>query len=130
MRLDTLARWLTRNRSDLEAEAEDPRLRPVFWELAPAAAVARAADRIAGLPRWRVVSRDPDAGTLHATHTTRFWRFVDDVHLRFEPAGSGTRIVGHSQSRIGKGDFGQNARNLRELTAALRGNAVPPDQVR
>jgi uncharacterized protein (DUF1499 family) len=68
-----------------------------------------------------VVAADAAAGTLSATHATILWRFVDDIHLRFEPHGSGSRIVGESRSRIGKGDLGQNARNLRALRRLLTG---------
>ncbi|HWE40750.1 MAG TPA: DUF1499 domain-containing protein [Isosphaeraceae bacterium] len=115
--------WLdgwTKNRADSKADDADPDLRPIRLSIPPAEAVARAEATISKLSRWAVVAADPAAGTLHATHATRVWRFVDDVHLRFEPDGSGTMIVGQSQSRVGKGDFGQNARNLRELAQALR----------
>ena len=111
---------LTTNRADLGPDASDSRLRSITLSRPPAQAVPWAADVIARLPRWTVVAVDPDAGAIHATHATRLWGFVDDVQVRVEPEGSGSRVVGHSQSRVGKGDFGQNARNLRELAEALR----------
>lgn len=124
----SLIHGFTRNWADLADDQSDPDLRPVEVALPPAEAVARVAGVIAGLPRWAVVAADPAAGTIHATHKTLLWRFVDDVRLRFEPHGSGTRLLGRSRSRIGKGDLGQNARNLRGLTAALRAGvpALPP----
>ena len=111
---------LTRNWAELADDHPDPRLRPLFLSGSRDESVRRVASILAGLPRWRVVAADAEAGTLHAIHFTRLWRFVDDVHLRFEsrPAG-GTRVTARSQSRIGKGDLGQNARNLRALTAAV-----------
>ncbi len=111
---------LTKNHAKLDPGADDPRLRPVLLATPVPESVERASSVIATLPRWSVVASDPEAGTLHATHATRIWGFVDDVHLRFEPRDDGTQIVGDSQSRVGKGDFGQNARNLRELNEALR----------
>ena len=45
---------------------------------------------------------------------------VDDVHIVFEPDSRGSLVVAKSQSRIGKGDFGQNARNLRALVRGLQ----------
>ena len=57
---------------------------------------------------------------VHLTRKTRLFRFVDDVHLRIFPDGGGSRVEGTSQSRVGKGDLGQNARNLRELFRDLR----------
>lgn len=112
---------LTKNWADLADDDPDPRLRPLLLPGAPAGSVRRAASILAALPRWQVVAADPEAGTLHATHATRLWRFLDDVQVRFEAHPSGTRITAHSQSRIGKGDLGQNRRNLRALNAALSG---------
>jgi uncharacterized protein (DUF1499 family) len=114
---------LTKNWADLGPEARDPSLRPIRLARPPSEAVSRALRVIDRLPRWSVVAADPVAGTLHATHTTLVWRFIDDVHLRFEPDTDGTRVVGRSRSRVGTGDFGQNARNLRELARALRDGA-------
>jgi uncharacterized protein (DUF1499 family) len=111
---------LTRNWADLRDDDPDPALRPLVLTRGPRDAVSWAASVMVRAHRWRVVAHDPAAGTLHATHATRVWRFVDDVRLTFEPHGSGSRVVGRSRSRIGKGDFGQNARNLRGLTALLR----------
>ncbi len=116
---------LTKNWAELAEDNPDPRLRPLIVPADPADAVRGAAAVVATHPRWRIVSADPRAGSLHATHATRVWRFIDDVHLRFTAQASGTRIVGRSQSRIGKGDLGQNARNLRELATALSKAAAP-----
>jgi uncharacterized protein (DUF1499 family) len=110
---------LIRNWAEWDPDAADPRLRPVVVPGTPAAAVPWAAAAVAALPRWWIVAADPRAGTLHAVHATWFWRFRDDVHLRFEPDPAGTRVLGRSTSRIGVADFGQNARNLRELSSAL-----------
>ncbi|HEU5117138.1 MAG TPA: DUF1499 domain-containing protein [Isosphaeraceae bacterium] len=111
---------LTKNWADIESGATDSALRPILRSETPEHAVSVAVDRISRLPRWKVESADPKNGTIHATRTTRLWRFVDDIHLRFEPTPQGCRITAHSQSRVGKGDLGQNARNLKELARALR----------
>ncbi len=112
--------WLTKNRADLEREAGDPGLEAVPRPEPPAEALRRAVSIVEVLPRWKVVSADSDTSTLHATHATRLWHFLDDIHLRFDPVEGGTLVTGWSESRIGKGDLGQNARQLRELAAALR----------
>lgn len=117
--------WLTKNWADLEPGADDPGLEAVLMPEAPAEALRRAAGIVEGLPRWAVVSADPEAATLHATHATRLWHFLDDIRLRFEPVEGGTLLTGRSRSRIGKGDFGQNARQLRQLAATLRASAPP-----
>ncbi len=112
---------LTKNWSDLSEETADPELRPVIIPLPPIEAVDWVASVIARMNRWEVVSANSQEGALHATHLTRFWRFVDDVRLQFRSAAAGgTVMTGQSRSRIGRGDLGQNARNLRELTRAIR----------
>jgi uncharacterized protein (DUF1499 family) len=49
--------------------------------------------------------------------------FVDDVALRFVPAGPGTLVHAESKSRVGVGDLGQNRRNILELWDAIRGSS-------
>src|SRR5262249_22420484 len=97
--------WLdgfTKNWANLAEENEEPGLRAVVVPLPPAEAVSWAASLIVPLRRWAVVTMDPEAGTLHATHMTILWRFVDDVRLQFRTDGAGgTIITGRSRSRIG-----------------------------
>jgi uncharacterized protein (DUF1499 family) len=115
-----LLRWLTANRADT-AEATHPDLRPPTLPGPPAETLRRVEAAVRGLPRWRVEAVDPAAGTLHATRRSRLFRFVDDVTVRLEPvAGGRVALQARSASRVGKGDFGQNRRNLLELFAALR----------
>ncbi len=120
---------LTKNWAVLDPDDPDPELRWVVVPLAPAEAAARAAAIVAALPRWRVEGIDPGDPGILATHRTLVWRFVDEVMIRFEPTDDGgTTIYAHSWSRIGKSDFGQNRRNLRELTRALRRGLRPQDR--
>lgn len=82
---------------------------------------ARAAllDRLSSLPRWSVAGQSDSV--VWATRTTRIFRFVDDVLIVLEPHGDSTTIAARSASRLGKGDLGQNRRNLAELGAAIEG---------
>jgi uncharacterized protein (DUF1499 family) len=59
-----------------------------------------------------VVDRE-EAGYLHATFTTRVFRFVDDLELRLdEPA----RVIHiRSAARVGQRDLGVNRRRVEEL---------------
>jgi hypothetical protein len=127
--------WLTHNHARITADHRDPTLRPIRLDLPPEAAARAAAARLATLRGWEVTdppapAPDGDRGgyVLRATRTTRLWRFVDDIELGFYPAadagGAATDVAGASRSRVGKGDFGQNARNLREALRAIR--ALPP----
>lgn len=78
------------------------------------AAVRRAVE---GMPRWTVGS--VDGRGLDAVRRTRFLRFRDDVAVRVSEAGGGSRAEFASASRVGRGDLGQNPRNLRELLGAV-----------
>ncbi len=115
--------WLDgffKNWADLAENDPDPKLRPVSLPMPPAYAVPRVVEILKGLTRWKVESSDPTTGTIHAVHITILWRFRDDIHIRIEPRGNGSRVFAHSQARLGKGDLGKNAKNLRELTDALK----------
>jgi uncharacterized protein (DUF1499 family) len=111
---------LTRNWAHIEPGAHDPTLEAVVLAIPKEPAVDRIRAAIARQPRWAVIEADRATGTIHATHATRIWRFVDDVRIRIEPWGDGSRLTAESRSRVGKGDLGQNARNLRELVRVLR----------
>lgn len=73
---------------------------------------------------WKVESSEAQAGEakIHLTHTTGFLRFVDDVHVEIIATNSDppkSSVSAKSKSRVGKGDLGQNPRNLKKLEAAL-----------
>lgn len=78
-------------------------------------AVGRAIER---LPRWSMVAAT-ETERLHAVRETRLLRFKDDVTIRVLPDNGGARMELESASRIGKGDLGQNPRNLQELLDAV-----------
>jgi uncharacterized protein (DUF1499 family) len=108
--------WL-RNWHDTDEPGADPGPLELPWP--PAEALARVEAAVRSLPRWRVEAVDAAAGALTATRRTRLFRFVDDVTVRLEGVGSGTRVHVRSKARVGVGDLGQNRRNVRELFAAL-----------
>ena len=109
--------WLTQNWADTDEAGS--RLPPVDLPWPPAEALVRVQAVVPTLPRWAIVSVDPASLTVHAIRTTRLWRFVDDITLRLEGTPAGSRVHARSQSRVGKGDFGQNRRNLLYLFASL-----------
>ena len=66
---------------------------------------------------WTIESREGDE--LHLVRSTRLgWQ--DDVRLQLHATDTGTLIHAESRSRAGKGDLGQNRRNILELWSALR----------
>jgi len=107
-----LLRWFTKNWANT-TEPTHPDLQPLDLAMSIAETVARV-KQIATGP-WNVESSDDVAGTIHLTHRTGVFRFVDDIRLSLKEHAGGTRIHAESRSRIGKGDLGQNRRNIREI---------------
>jgi hypothetical protein len=77
-----------------------------------AAAAARAMD-------WELAAEDPASGRIEATATTRWFGFKDDVVVRVQPAGAGSKVDVRSVSRVGRGDAGANAKRIREYLARV-----------
>ena len=122
IQVEDWGRDLTTNYAATDDNAADQRLRPIESRLSPAA-LADGVEKAAGsLKNWRLQSRkdSAEAAMLHFVRTTPVLRFQDDIHVRIEPHSAGSRLSADSRSRIGKGDLGQNPRNLRELLDAVR----------
>jgi uncharacterized protein (DUF1499 family) len=71
------------------------------------------------MPRWTLVSSRSEQGEIRAEATTRLFRFVDDVVVRVTEEGGRTAVNVRSASRVGRGDLGQNARNIRAFFLEL-----------
>lgn len=115
-------RDLTTNYATTSDDAADQRLRPIDAGVNPAELAAVVVRCAAELPRWQLAERSDEPGQirLHFVRTTGLVGYKDDIRVRIEPAGNGSRLSAESQSRIGKGDLGQNPRNLRELLGKIR----------
>lgn len=117
-------RDFSQNFAKTDTNASDPRLHPFRSPLAAQALNEKLVAWVANQSRWSLASSDilPD-GTIeiHLVRTTLILRFKDDIHVTIHPQGEeGSLMEAESQSRLGKGDLGQNPRNLRELTDGLR----------
>jgi uncharacterized protein (DUF1499 family) len=104
--------------------ATDPRLRPHVYPLSPVQTAHAVVDAIDSLPRWEIVAGKD--GVIWATRCTRLFRFVDDIYLLLLPAHDSTVVFARSASRVGRGDLGQNRRNLGELWAAIERRVSGP----
>jgi len=116
------SRDLTQNSAETSDTAEDTLERPLLLHRSVPDSAELVEHAVHTLVRWEITGREPDgdAVVLHLVRTTPLWRFKDDITVRVETVAEGTRISAKSQSRVGKGDLGQNPRNLRELFEALR----------
>jgi uncharacterized protein (DUF1499 family) len=112
-----LLRWLTRNWADTDEPKSG--LEPLLLGQEPGRAFTQVQEAVRHLQRWQIEAVDEAKGTIQATRRTRWCGFVDDIAIRLEPDGVGTRIHVRSQSRFGWGDLGQNRRNVNELLEVL-----------
>ncbi|TNF72500.1 MAG: DUF1499 domain-containing protein [Acidobacteria bacterium] len=104
----------------LEAESERADRRPLAIDRSPAEIVSLVSRAFEDEEDWQVRSRQPDVGVVTLVHYTRFFRFPDDIEVRVEANRQGSGVLyARSRSRIGFYDFGQNARNLEQLTAIV-----------
>lgn len=119
--VDDWRRDFTQNRAATSNEAADPALRPLEARLPPVEVARLVEQAVADLPRWSEVSRRETGGSyeIQFARRTRWLGFVDDITVRIESIGGGSRVHAESQSRVGRGDLGQNPRNLKELLKGL-----------
>lgn len=131
-------RWWQCNWADTD-EPSHPDLHPIEIPINPVDALNRIQLLLQSQPRWNVelvngkavalssrsgVPREevfltgptwPNSGWLTATRRTRMLRLIDDVLIWLDEGSTGCRMHARSRSRIGRGDLGQNRRNLLEL---------------
>ncbi len=105
---------------DLQAAAyQDFNLRPQLFEVNPEIAI-EAVVEVANKNNWDVVTVDREAGLIHATYTSPWYGFVDDIVVTVEKQGQiGSRINARSVSRIGLSDMGANATRLKHFVDDL-----------
>lgn len=70
---------------------------------------------------WEIVAAEASEGRIEATDTTFWFGFKDDVVIRIEAAGNGSRLDMRSKSRVGRSDVGANAARIRGYLQSLQG---------
>lgn len=96
-----------------------PDLKPLLVDQPVDVVFAQAREVVAD-KGWTLVASSEAEGRIEATAETGWVRFKDDVVIRIQPNGSGTRIDMRSKSRVGRGDMGVNARRVRNYLDALQ----------
>jgi hypothetical protein len=89
----------------------------------PPAQAIQLAQQAARDMGWDILAVVPSEGRIEATDTTGYFGFKDDVVVRIKPESTGSRVDVRSESRVGGGDTGTNARRVRAYLAKLRGLA-------
>lgn len=116
-----LLRWVTKN----WANTTDPThadLEPLRLPGPLSAAAGRVKAAAGPLRGWRLEGESEDG--VHFVRRTRVFRFADDIRVTLRAEGEGVRVDAESRSRLGKGDLGQNRRNILELWAAIRATSA------
>jgi uncharacterized protein (DUF1499 family) len=110
-----LVGWPLINVVETGRTPEHPDILPRRYEAEVEQVFDAALHAVNQLPRWALVSYRPETGEIRAEARTRLFRFVDDVHIRVVSEGNAAVVLVRSASRVGRGDFGQNARHVRAL---------------
>ncbi len=109
------------NRASNSADHPCPQLRTRFVPLPPGEAwrvVRLCVEQLDD--RWALVDETPGSGHLRLTRKSGLRMFTNDVSVSLWPTGDGrVGIDVTSSSRLGRVDFGQNARNIRDFYRAL-----------
>jgi len=114
-----LRTWPVINVVETGRTPEYPDLQPRQYRASRDRVFEAAQRAVNAMPRWTEVSARPEQDEIRAEARTRLLRFVDDVVVRVTEQGGGTSVNVRSASRLGRGDFGQNARNVRAFLDEL-----------
>lgn len=70
---------------------------------------------------WDLVDDNQAMSIIEATHTSRLWRFTDDIVIRFRSnqANDQVSIDLRSVSRVGQSDLGANAKRIEAFLTAF-----------
>jgi len=147
-----LDRWIagfTQNTAATSLDSVDPELRPLTLSVSKEEAIAAIRRWASHSSRWSVEQvldavAPPSASELHGSESSdaipssppnaivslvrqsRVFRFRDDVQVSLRQRDDQTlELWMTSASRVGKGDLGQNARNLKSLRRGILSQLNP-----
>ncbi len=96
-----------------------PDIKPLILGVSPGEALERAL-AVARKMGWDIVADDKAVGRIEAVATTFWFGFKDDIVIRVESSGTGSRVDIRSVSRVGVSDVGTNAERIRKFLALMR----------
>ncbi len=111
---------LTQNHAETGLDHPNPALRTRHYRLSAETLFITLRTLLKDFPRWQILDADRRTGTIMAKRKTDLFRFVDDIQISMKEINQNHVTLNiRSASRVGKGDFGQNARNIQELLKRL-----------
>jgi len=96
-----------------------PDIKPPMLGVPPGDAFDKAL-AVARKMGWNIVDANKAAGRIEAVATTFWFGFRDDIVIRVEKSGLGSRVDIRSVSRVGISDIGTNAERIRKFLAEMR----------
>lgn len=103
-----------------------PELEPRIYDANQRTVYRTVLDVIDEDPKFALVEGFPERYRIEATKKSIF--FTDEMTIRLLPHGAHQTIVHvRSRSRVGKGDFGANARHIRRLFTLLDARLEPAE---
>lgn len=97
---------------------EHPECQPQRFSLDPHTVLEECEAVARTLKRWTVTGVDVPGRQIEAVYRT-FVGFKDDITIRVEDEAEDAVVQMRSRSRLGRSDFGQNARTILEFQSAL-----------
>lgn len=105
--------WPVINAVETGKTREYPEVQPQYYSTEPLRVFQESEGAIKATEGWTLVEADEADKTLRATTITPVVNFQQTITVRVEPVTEFvTRVHVRSASKSGKGDFGQNARNI------------------
>ena len=115
----SLRAMLTQNKVITGKTSGYPDIQPLRVKQKPSE-VFSAVEKVASSQgNWRNIEADQENHKLTAEAVTRLLKFVDDVEIWLTEEDGETVVWMKSQSRVGKADFGANAKRIRNFLAEL-----------
>ena len=113
--------WPRLHEAETGKTPEYPDLKPHDYGYKPETVAKGVRKVMDTLPHWEFKGEASGAAgiDLQAVHTSVLGLAKEDVTVKVRREKGRTFVSVHSKSRMSIGDFGQNARNIRELLYAL-----------
>jgi len=104
-----------------------PNVQPILLDL-DADETYKAVLKVAAARKWKIIDQTPPGGRSGLGHVDVVARGLvlglpDDITIRIAPQAGQTRVDVRAVSRIGRHDFGENARRIQKFTDALEAEA-------
>ena len=118
--------WLTKNLYVTTPNDPEPFFRPRRYQATREEVLKAVQETAASLGGWRVEEYREQQGLVRASRSVLFPPSAQDIRIYVVQGLDGvTGLEATSQSRGGKGDWGRNKKNLRELLARLDARLKP-----